>query len=474
MAEPIGWLQQYEAGELDNQLKRQQISDYQALAGLRQTEAQGKQLEMAKQQQALEMQAADTKFMQDRQAGRQQAPAGAPAGQPGQQGGSLPLDQASGFMSDQMALIDRMASTGRMTQAGEMFSKLSTGFDNLSKAQTQQVEQRAKALDANIKQLGETNTLVGQIKDAGSFDRMKLQMVGAGLQLPPWMMGTYDQAKPFISDIQSKSKEALAAKETEAKTLAEKARASQEAAQTRLNIAKARIEEMTLTAEKERADLAKKNGEPTPIPGKGGAAAGTKGAQNERMRAESISGATAELARSLNIIGDMDFKTSGGLFGSKAANKGFFDAPLNTAATLATTQDQRLYNVSASNIGQAIAIIESGGLKPNQAQIENYTNKFRWQQGDTAYTKAFTMADAIAQAEERYNVTRTNPSFPQETKEHVDEILKKLKEKFPLTPEEMVQAKNKGKTIRQFMEDKKKETGGSPTKTSSGVSVSNW
>ena len=180
----------------------------------------------------------------------------------------------------------------------------------------------------------------------------------------------------------------------------------------------------------------------------------TKGAAMERARGEQIIGATKELGRSMNIIASMPITVSGGMFGSKKASTGFFDAPLNTIAGKLTTDAERQYGIAASNVGQALAIIESGGYKPGQTQINAYQDKLRWLPSDSISTKLLTLADLKAQARERTDVVMANPAIPDEQKQLIREVFDKLDKSIPFEPEDIVAAKNKGKSIKEYMQEK--------------------
>ena len=106
------------------------------------------------------------------------------------------------------------------------------------------------------------------------------------------------------------------------------------------------------------------------------------------------------------------------------------------------------------NVGQALAIIESGGYKPGQTQINAYQDKLRWNPGDSISTKLLTLADLKAQARERTDVVMAIPAIPDEQKQLIRDVFEKLDKSIPFEPEDIVAAKKKGETIKEHMQKK--------------------
>ena len=182
-----------------------------------------------------------------------------------------------------------------------------------------------------------------------------------------------------------------------------------------------------------------------------------KGAFQERMRGEQIIGAFKELKRSTGIIAELPLTVSGGTFGSRKQSTGFFNAPLNAVANKLTTEQERMYNMASSNVGQTLAIIEAGGLKPAQSQITSYQDKLRWQPTDTPYTKLFSMADAKAQAFERADVVLASPSVPKEQKDLLRKAMDDFNNIITFEPEDISKAKEKGQSINSYIKEKKEK-----------------
>jgi hypothetical protein len=181
----------------------------------------------------------------------------------------------------------------------------------------------------------------------------------------------------------------------------------------------------------------------------------TRGSQFVRMRADQIMGAAEELSRSLSIMGEFNVDTTTGLFGEYGGNKTFLGAPMNSVARFATKEEEQQFQTTISNVGQSIAIIEAGGYKPNQAQIDNYQRKFTFGPGTTIGSRMFTIADAIAQTEARLKITLSNPDVPEEQKAVIRETMRNLYEKFPLSPEDIKRTQKLGKSYQEAFEMKK-------------------
>lgn len=183
-----------------------------------------------------------------------------------------------------------------------------------------------------------------------------------------------------------------------------------------------------------------------------------RGAQFIKMRAEQIMGATEELARSLQIIGKFPVGTTSGIFGEYGGEKSFTAAPLNAVARFSTSEEEAKFQTTTSNIGQALAIIEAGGYKPNQAQIDNYNRKFTFGKGTTIGTRMFTIADAIAQTEARLKILQANPDVPSAQKRVIEDTMTNLMQQFPLSPENLLDAERAGVSYQEAFNQKKNGT----------------
>jgi len=480
------------------QLGEAQIAEAQQLAGYRQMQTQQLKQQMAAeqlaQQQALARQAKAQQVWEQTRGGGA-APAAAPAA-PAAPAGSAAPAAAAGTMGAMgatpaapmggapgaapaaqtpMAIMDALVSqranyarglydAGMIGEGDAAMKDLAPAMQHLAMAAKDQVQtqgEQIKNADAGLKM---TQTLSLAVKDKPSFERFKMQMLQSGAPLNPAQQQLvsmpYEQAKPYIDDYLKTSKISLENQRIQAQI-------GQERAQAYASSMRGKVEQLTLDRDKRLQDDYKESvskmklaGTPeTKIPSftewnEGIKHPATKGAAMERARGEQIIGATKELGRSMNIIASMPVTVSGGMFGSKKASTGFFDAPLNTIAGKLTTDAERQYGIAASNVGQALAIIESGGYKPGQTQINAYQDKLRWLPSDSISTKLLTLADLKAQARERTDVVMANPAIPDEQKQLIRDVFEKLDKSIPFEPEDIVAAKNKGKSIKEYMQEK--------------------
>ena len=472
------------------QLGEAQIAEAQQLAGYRQMQTQQLKQQMAAQQQALARQAQAQEVWKRTQGGAPAAPAApaggaAPAAAPGAMGamgaapaapGAAPATLgAAPAAQTPMAIMDALVSqrtnyiqglygAGLVGEADAAMKELVPAMQQLATVNKEQVQMQGEQIKNADNGLKFVQTVSLAVKDKQSFDRFKMQLMTSGAPLNPMQQQLvsmpYEQAKPFIDDWSKTSKVSLENQRIQAQI-------GQERAQANASNMRANVEKLTLDRDKRLTDDYKDSvakmklaGTPeTKIPSfsewsEGLKHPATKGAAMERARGEQIIGATKELARSINIIADMPITVSGGIFGSRKASTGFFDAPLNTLAGKLTTDAERQYGIVASNLGQAMAIIESGGYKPGQTQINYYQDKLRWVPGDSISTKMLAMADLKAQSRERTDVVLANPAIPDEQKQLIRDVFEKLDKVIPFEPEDIVAAKNKGKSIKEYMQEK--------------------
>ena len=472
------------------QLGEAQIAEAQQLAGYRQAQTQQLQQEMAAQQQALARQAQAQEVWKRTQGGAPAAPAApaggaAPAAAPGAMGamgaapaapgaapatlGAAPAAQTPMAMMD--ALLDQRAKyakglydAGMVVEGDAAMKDIAPTMQHLAMAAKDQVQtqgEQIKNADAGLKM---TQTLSLAVKDKPSFERFKMQMLQSGAPLNPAQQQLvsmpYEQAKPYIDDYLKTSKISLENQRIQAQI-------GQARAQANASNMRANVEKLTLDRDKRLTDDYKDSvakmklaGTPeTKIPSfsewsEGLKHPATKGAALERARGEQIIGATKELARSMNIIAEMPITVSGGMFGSRKASTGFFDAPLNSIAGSLTPDMSRQYNLASANMGQALAIIDAGGYKPGQTQINTFQDKLKWLPSDKIGTKLFTIADLKAQARERTDVVLANPAIPDEQKQLVKDVFEQLDKRFPFEPEDIVKAQNKGQSINAYIKEK--------------------
>lgn len=171
-------------------------------------------------------------------------------------------------------------------------------------------------------------------------------------------------------------------------------------------------------------------------------------------RGENLMGAVSELSRSLEMITKMPSTVDMGMFGGVKQGDSLFTAPMSATAFALTSEDSRMYQIAASNLGQALATIEFGGFKPNQTAITSYQEKLAFKPGDTPYTKIYALADAKEQAKARAPYSLANPNIPDEQKEILRKAIATLDEIIPFTPEDVSQMRKRGISVEEFMKSK--------------------
>lgn len=492
---PLGAVQEYQLGQA-------QMAEYQALAQLRQQQAQKAALDIKATEMAM---ADDAKARQIQQSvfgniGLNATPdTGAPTST-APAAGAAP-DSSAGVTPGAPAAA-APASAGVISSPVQMFNRLQAGIDRqskladayyskgligrgdeITKGLTQNLQHLMSGINSYenaqgqaIKNADESLKFVQGVavvaKDKPSFQRAQATLLASKPleSMTPmereFVSLDYDKGgKQLVDDWTKRSKIGL-----ENQRLA--AQSSQALASAYASNMRAKLDGVKLDREVQvkkdydaTVDRLRKSGTPdTEIPTQtewteGLKHPGSKGSAQERMRGEAILGATSELGRSLQIISKLPVTSSGGIFGSMKAKSGFFDAPLNVAANLGTAENERMYNIAASNIGQAIAILDNNGYKPNQAQINNFSEKFRWQPTDTVPVKLYSMADAVAQAEARAKITLANPYMPKEQKRIVQDLLEAVQKEIFFTPEDVIEARDNRQSIQDYINKERKKYG---------------
>jgi len=400
--------------------------------------------------------------------------AAAPAGAP-----QDPMAVMQGLINQRTNYIQGLYSGGLVGEADAAMKDLVPTMQHLATANKEVIQAQGEQVKNADNGLKFVQTVSLAVKDKPSFDRFKMQMLQSGAPLNQFQTELinmpYDQAKPFIDDWAKTSKPALENQRLQAQI-------AQERAQAYSSNMRGKVEQLQLDRDKQIGEDYKSYVSNSKLAGtpdtkilsktewqEGLKHPATKGAAMERARGEQIIGATKELARSMNIIAEMPVTVSGGVFGSKKASTGFFDAPLNTIAGKLTSDAERQYGIAAANVGQALAIIESGGYKPGQTQINAYQDKLRWNPGDSISTKLLTLADLKAQARERTDVVMANPAIPDEQKQLIRDVFEKLDKSIPFEPEDIVAAKKKGETIKEHMQKKSGAPAAAPKSESATV-----
>jgi hypothetical protein len=301
------------------------------------------------------------------------AAAGTTADTPGQGKMTTAFDKASGYIDNQMNVVNRLAGAGYFKAANDMFKGLSQEISHLSTANKNYVDTQGKVLKNAHDSASYANQLTLGIKDQASMDRAKMQFLAdnPNVPLPGWMNLPYKEAAPYINQIRTSSKEGMEATKTESEILKNRATAAEQNALARLNKLKGDLEAMEVKAQAERQDRAAKAGEPTPsIKDKG--KPGGQLSMAERLNADQLIGAANELYTGFDEILKLKPGTSMGTFADLAYSHdpSFIGGAKKWMANKITPDEMHKYAARLAGVNVAAAIIASGGRAPRVSQME--------------------------------------------------------------------------------------------------------
>lgn len=130
--------------------------------------------------------------------------------------------------------------------------------------------------------------------------------------------------------------------------------------------------------------------------------------------------------------------SSRGMFGGRGQDTGIFNAGKETLATALTSQEVATYNVLATGFQRALAAIESAGLAPSGA-LMHQMDAVIFKEGDTNFTKLLKLAQTRQIVDKGLETIVSNDRVPAETKNHVKEIMEKMKKSVPFTPSDLIE-----------------------------------
>jgi hypothetical protein len=299
------------------------------------------------------------------------AAAGVTPDRPGQGVGTA-FDQANGYLDNQMLLINQLAGKGYYKAANDMFSKVSQEISHLSTANKNMVDTQGKALKNAHDSAGYANRLTVGINDQASLDRAKMQFLAdnPNMPMPGWMNLPYDQAKPYINQIRTASKEGMEATKTQSEIIKNRATAAEQSALAKLNKVKTDLEEMEVKAQSARQAAAEKAGQLPPSihdKGKGGQLT-----QAERTNADQLIGAANELYTGFDEILKLKPGAGMGTFADLAYSHdpSFIGGAKKWLGNKITDDEMHKYAARLAGVNVAAAIIASGGRAPRVSQME--------------------------------------------------------------------------------------------------------
>ena len=355
----------------------------------------------------------------------------------------------------------RLAAEGYTHEAAAKFKEASALQNGISTRSMHHAEQKSKEFNTANKNLDILTRRTAAITDKQTYETARMVSIARGGSLEPWLMDPVysKQVQDRIDYIRDSTKGGADQAGAKAKLIREQAAAAASAASAAHTTEQTKLmRQRQAQHEDAQRDIVKVGGKRQSFDAwetgeKRESGDVSKGSQNIQARGEQMIGAVADLGRSQKMINALPITVTSGLFGGMRSKTGFFDAPLNVGANAMTSEVTRMYNIASSNIGQALAIIESGGYKPNQTQINSYQEKLRWLPTDTIGTKLFSMADAKAQAVARSDVVLSNPAIPKEQKDLLRSLIKKMEDVVPFEPEDVIEARSRGVSINKYIED---------------------
>jgi hypothetical protein len=354
-------------------------------------------------------------------------------------GGVTAFDQASSFLDNQMYTISQLANGGYFQAANELFHKTTQDISHLSAAGKNMVDSQGKLLKNAQDSASYANQLTLGIKDQGSLDRAKLQFLAdnPNMPLPGWMNLPWNQAAPYVKQIQESSKEGMEAAKLKSEIDKNKATAAEQSALSRLNKLKADLEEMEVKAQRERQDRAVKAGEP--IPSIHDKAKGVLSA-NERMNAQMMTGAGNTLAIGLEEILKLPIGTGKGTFADLAYSDepSFLGGAKKFLANTLTKDQQQFYATRLVGSNVAAATLANQGRAPRVSQMNAEEAALATLSGQSGLVAIDKVNQAALKALNELQATRTGGDLELENNlaltrrrfEHLVEVTTAIKEKL--------------------------------------------
>ena len=178
-----------------------------------------------------------------------------------------------------------------------------------------------------------------------------------------------------------------------------------------------------------------------------------------------------ETAADLENIVKLPLTTNRGLFGGRQQGTSLFSAGKETLANAMTSQEVQSYNVLASGFQRNLASIEAAGLAPG-GTLTHQMDAVIFKDGDTNYTKLQKLAQIKQIVNAGLETTLANPRIPKETRNHFEDVLKRVNTAVPFTNGDLLtlgqqQEINPDLTIQDILDAKKKTNPNVSTQQSS-------
>ena len=358
----------------------QALALQQAQTQNQQVQVQKGQLEIEAAKQTLADQAAARAAWQRAQTAVSPAAGGSPdspaVNMPTGPGGSSPFQALDGMqdqMQKQMAFVSQLGQSGLFSQANEAFKGLMESASKYSTIQKNTVDMAGKAAETAFKRAEYANNLATGIRDPQTFAQAQLRFLSdnPGVPMPGWMSLPYDQAKPFIQQIQTSSKEGMAAAKTQSEIIKNRAAAAESAQLSKLNELRTSLEKMELEHQQERLAAARKAGQIAPSVKHEGKEGGQLTAM-ERTNADQMIGAANSMSTGFEEIMKLPLGTGMGTFADLAYSNepSFIGGAKKFLSNKITSDESQMYASRLAGVNVAAAILASGGRAPRVSQME--------------------------------------------------------------------------------------------------------
>lgn len=405
---------------------------------------------------------------------------GAPTGPPGSNVERLDAD-----LSRKIEYVNSLADNGYITEAQEASKDLSKVAANLSVVRKNQTDDKIKNIEGGVKVATTVNNLMLGVKDQGSFDRAKIQFLSMfpGSPPPPFFNLPYDTAKPFLSQIQKTSVEAIDRNSKLAQTAKESSQAEQARQSANLERLRIQLHEMEVKAAQAAQAAAEKAGQLPPSVLRPGSNVqtndndGGKPYMGER-RIVNMTGPQKHTAQRLVTAANELYTGFDEILAMPAGSLGTFQdlaehkdptvigGIKKWAANKITSDESHMYAARLAGVSVAAAILASVGSAPRVSQIVAEQAAVTQLAGQSR----LVFFDRIHQASlKAYRALETVEAGSAQSAENLDLVQNRLKEVIERTDKILVNMGQKPK--HSLTRDKSTDTAGGNNNNGAPVTI---
>lgn len=171
-----------------------------------------------------------------------------------------------------------------------------------------------------------------------------------------------------------------------------------------------------------------------------GAASGAS-ARSQQIYNRVLTGAEESVA-DLGNIAELPANASVGWFGSVKPGTTLLTAPMSVLTNKLSSQDVQSYNVLSSGFQRNLASIETSGLAPTGAFVDQLA-KLNFSETDTQYTKMQKLAQIRQVVEQGLKSTMNDPKFPPAQLAQAQDLLAKVRSVVPYTQHDLTALKSR-------------------------------